>query len=165
MDRGTRLIAHFGTLSVKTLALLRLGQLGEVLRIAQAGKELADENDPRPVTHSGGISQKTTVLDKPNRVHTHRSPTMCDRRHSGWEHKQNIFVARITFLPAYGCTINMAARFNIFRHFGSSNRAWLTSAPSLDAAKDRIAALAKHLPGIYVIRDSTTGKEMALKAG
>jgi hypothetical protein len=74
MDRGTRLIAHFGTLSVKTLALLRLGQLGEVLRITQAGKELADENDPRPVTHSGGISQKTTVLDKPNRVHTHRSP-------------------------------------------------------------------------------------------
>lgn len=117
------------------------------------------------MTHSGGNSQKTTVLDKPNRVHTHRSPTMCDRRHSGWEHKQNIFVARITFLPAYGCTINMAARFNIFRHFGSSNRAWLTSAPSLDAAKDRIAALAKHLPGIYVIRDSTTGKEMALKAG
>jgi DNA-binding winged helix-turn-helix (wHTH) protein len=47
MDRGTRLIAHFGALSVKTLVLLRRGQLGEVLRITQAGKELADENRAR----------------------------------------------------------------------------------------------------------------------
>jgi DNA-binding winged helix-turn-helix (wHTH) protein/tetratricopeptide (TPR) repeat protein len=47
MDRGTRLIAHFGALSVKTLVLLRLGQFGEVLRITQAGKGLADENRAR----------------------------------------------------------------------------------------------------------------------
>jgi DNA-binding winged helix-turn-helix (wHTH) protein len=47
MDRGIRLIAHFGALSGKTLVLLRLGHLGEVLRITQAGKELADENRAR----------------------------------------------------------------------------------------------------------------------
>jgi tetratricopeptide (TPR) repeat protein len=43
-DRGARLIPHFGALSAKTIALLRLGDLGEVLRITRAGKELADEN-------------------------------------------------------------------------------------------------------------------------
>lgn len=44
MDHGISLIVHFGALSGKTLALLRLGQLGEVLRITRAGRELADEN-------------------------------------------------------------------------------------------------------------------------
>jgi hypothetical protein len=59
----------------------------------------------------------------------------------------------------------MAAQFHILKDFGTSNRALVTSAPSLDEARRRIKALAKHLPGIYVIRDSITGKEMALKAG
>jgi tetratricopeptide (TPR) repeat protein len=44
MNHGISKIAHFGALSGKTMALLRLGHLGEVLRIAQAGRELVDEN-------------------------------------------------------------------------------------------------------------------------
>jgi DNA-binding winged helix-turn-helix (wHTH) protein/tetratricopeptide (TPR) repeat protein len=43
-DHAIRLIPHFGALSGKTIALLRRGELGEVLRITQAGRELADEN-------------------------------------------------------------------------------------------------------------------------
>jgi DNA-binding winged helix-turn-helix (wHTH) protein/tetratricopeptide (TPR) repeat protein len=44
MNHGISQIAHFGALSGKTLALLRMGQLGEVLRVTQAGRELVDEN-------------------------------------------------------------------------------------------------------------------------
>jgi DNA-binding winged helix-turn-helix (wHTH) protein len=44
MNHGISQIAHFGALSGKTLALLRMGRLGEVLRITQAGRELVDEN-------------------------------------------------------------------------------------------------------------------------
>jgi len=44
IDHGISLIVDFGALSGKTLALLRLGQLGEVLRITRAGRVLADEN-------------------------------------------------------------------------------------------------------------------------
>ena len=44
MNHGISQIAHFGALSGKTLALLRCGQLGEVLRITQAGRELVKEN-------------------------------------------------------------------------------------------------------------------------
>ncbi len=43
MNHGISQIAHFGALSGKTLALLRCGQLGEVLRITQAGRELVKE--------------------------------------------------------------------------------------------------------------------------
>jgi len=46
-DYGISLIPHFGALSAKTLTLLRLGQLGEVLRITRAGRESADENIAR----------------------------------------------------------------------------------------------------------------------
>ena len=44
MNHGIGQIAHFGALSGKTLALLRLGRLGEVLRITQAAKESVEEN-------------------------------------------------------------------------------------------------------------------------
>jgi DNA-binding winged helix-turn-helix (wHTH) protein/tetratricopeptide (TPR) repeat protein len=44
MNHGISQIAHFGALSGKTLALLRLGRLGEVLRITQAGRESVEEN-------------------------------------------------------------------------------------------------------------------------
>jgi len=44
MNHGISQIAHFGALSAKTLALLRLGQLGEVLRITQAGRVSVQEN-------------------------------------------------------------------------------------------------------------------------
>jgi len=47
MNHGISQIAHFGALSGKTLALLRMGHLGEVLRITQAGRELVDENRAR----------------------------------------------------------------------------------------------------------------------
>jgi DNA-binding winged helix-turn-helix (wHTH) protein/tetratricopeptide (TPR) repeat protein len=43
-EHGISLIPHFGALSAKTLALLRLGRLGEVLQITRAGRESADEN-------------------------------------------------------------------------------------------------------------------------
>ena len=43
IDHRISVRAHFGALSGKTLALLRLGQLG-VLRITRAGRELAEEN-------------------------------------------------------------------------------------------------------------------------
>jgi tetratricopeptide (TPR) repeat protein len=41
---GVNLIAYFGALCGKSLALLRMGQLGEVLRITRAERKLADEN-------------------------------------------------------------------------------------------------------------------------
>jgi tetratricopeptide (TPR) repeat protein len=41
------LITSFGALSGKTFALLRLGDLGEVLRIVRAGKESFEENRTR----------------------------------------------------------------------------------------------------------------------
>ncbi len=44
MNHGISQIAHFGALSGKTLALLRMGKLGEVFRITQVGKEMVEEN-------------------------------------------------------------------------------------------------------------------------
>jgi len=44
VDFGIGLITHFIAVSGKTLALLRLGEFGEVLRITRAGRELAAEN-------------------------------------------------------------------------------------------------------------------------
>ncbi len=44
MNHGISQIAHFGAISAKTLALLRLGRLGEVLRITQAGRVSVQEN-------------------------------------------------------------------------------------------------------------------------
>jgi len=46
-DHGLRLIPHFGALSGKTIALLRMGRLGDVLRITQAGRALPDDNKAR----------------------------------------------------------------------------------------------------------------------
>ena len=46
-DHALRLIPHFGALSGKTVALLRLGRLGDVLRITSAGREASDENRAR----------------------------------------------------------------------------------------------------------------------
>ena len=46
-DYGATLTPHFGALSGKTIALLRLGRLGDVLRITRAGRKSADENQAR----------------------------------------------------------------------------------------------------------------------
>jgi hypothetical protein len=46
-DHRTSLIPHFGAVSGKTLILLRMGRLGEVLRITRAGRESTDENVAR----------------------------------------------------------------------------------------------------------------------
>jgi DNA-binding winged helix-turn-helix (wHTH) protein/tetratricopeptide (TPR) repeat protein len=46
-DGKVRLIPHFGALSGKTMALLRLGRLGDVLRVTRAAREAADENRAR----------------------------------------------------------------------------------------------------------------------
>jgi predicted ATPase len=48
IDDTTSLMAHFFALSGKTVALLRVGQLGEVLRIVKAGRELAEKNGNDP---------------------------------------------------------------------------------------------------------------------
>jgi len=47
VDPSTGLITSFGALSGKTFALLRLGELGQVLRIVRAGKESFEENRTR----------------------------------------------------------------------------------------------------------------------
>ncbi len=44
MNHGISQIAHFGAISAKTLALLHLGQFGEVLQITQAGRVSVQEN-------------------------------------------------------------------------------------------------------------------------
>ena len=46
-DHGIRLIPYFGTLSGTTLALLRLGQLGKVLRITRERREFTEDNRAR----------------------------------------------------------------------------------------------------------------------
>ena len=48
VDQATSLMAHFFALSGKTVTLLRVGQLGEVLRIVRAGRELAEKNGNDP---------------------------------------------------------------------------------------------------------------------
>ena len=48
MDHSTSLMTHFFALSGKTIALMRVGQLGEALRIVRAGRELAEKNGNDP---------------------------------------------------------------------------------------------------------------------
>jgi DNA-binding winged helix-turn-helix (wHTH) protein len=48
MNQTTSLMTHFFALSGKTVALLRVGQLGEVLRIVRAGREMAEKNGNDP---------------------------------------------------------------------------------------------------------------------
>ena len=48
VDETTSLMSYFFALSGKTLALLHLGQFGEVLRIVRAGKEMAEKNGNDP---------------------------------------------------------------------------------------------------------------------
>jgi DNA-binding winged helix-turn-helix (wHTH) protein len=48
MDHTSSLITHFFALSGKTIALLRVGQLGEVLRIVRAGRDMAEKNGNDP---------------------------------------------------------------------------------------------------------------------
>jgi hypothetical protein len=55
--------------------------------------------------------------------------------------------------------------FDIFVFFGKNNRAWVASAESVEAAHKRVQELCKHLPGKYLIKNSATGEEVALKAG
>ena len=43
-DPSASMMAHFGALSVKTSALMRMGQLGKALQITQAGRATPDEN-------------------------------------------------------------------------------------------------------------------------
>src|SRR5262245_38513095 len=47
-DEPTSLMAHLFALSGKTVALLHSGQLGELLRILRAGREMADKNGNDP---------------------------------------------------------------------------------------------------------------------
>jgi DNA-binding winged helix-turn-helix (wHTH) protein len=48
IDQTTSLMTHFFALSGKTIALLRVGQLGEVLRIVRAGRTMAEKNGNDP---------------------------------------------------------------------------------------------------------------------
>src|SRR5262249_10765729 len=47
-DDNTALMANFFSVSGRTVALLRLGRFGEVLRIVRAGKEMAERNGTDP---------------------------------------------------------------------------------------------------------------------
>src|SRR5258705_3256382 len=48
MDHTSSLMTHFFALSGKTIALLRVGQLGEVLRLVRAGRTMAEKNGNEP---------------------------------------------------------------------------------------------------------------------
>jgi len=48
MDYRTNLLAHFFNLSGKTVALLRVGRLGEVLQLIRTGREIAERNGNDP---------------------------------------------------------------------------------------------------------------------
>jgi DNA-binding winged helix-turn-helix (wHTH) protein/tetratricopeptide (TPR) repeat protein len=48
MDKPTNLMAHFFAISGKTVALLRVGRFGEVLRIVRTGRESAGKNGNDP---------------------------------------------------------------------------------------------------------------------
>jgi hypothetical protein len=55
-------------------------------------------------------------------------------------------------------------QFDIYKVFGKQNRAWIESADTLPAALARIQQLSKHLPGHYLVKNTTTNEEHPIKA-
>jgi hypothetical protein len=51
--------------------------------------------------------------------------------------------------------------FDIFRELGDGSPLWVTHAPTLKEAKDKLDTLARTLPAEYFIRDATNAKIVA----
>jgi len=51
--------------------------------------------------------------------------------------------------------------YDIFRELGDGSPLWVTHAPSLKEAKDKLDTLARTLPAEYFIRDATNAKIVA----
>jgi len=56
---------------------------------------------------------------------------------------------------------NMDLGYDIFRELGDGSPLWVTHAPSLKEAKDKLDTLARTLPAEYFIRDATNAKIVA----
>jgi hypothetical protein len=62
----------------------------------------------------------------------------------------------------WGCSgENMNLGFDIFRELGDGSPLWVTHAPNLKEAKDKLDTLARTLPAGYFIRDATNAKIVA----
>ena len=53
----------------------------------------------------------------------------------------------------------MTPQFDIYKIFGTQNRAWIESAETLSAALVRVQQLSKYLPGQYVVKNTATNEE------
>jgi hypothetical protein len=56
---------------------------------------------------------------------------------------------------------NMNLGFDIFRELGDGSPLWVTHAPTLKEAQDKLDTLARTLPAEYFIRDATNAKIVA----
>lgn len=56
---------------------------------------------------------------------------------------------------------NMDLGYDIFRELGDGSPLWVTHAPSLKDAKDKLDTLVRTLPAGYFIRDATNAKIVA----
>jgi hypothetical protein len=56
---------------------------------------------------------------------------------------------------------DMNLGFDIFRKMGDGRPLWVTHAPTLKEAHDKLDTLARTLPAEYFIRDATNAKIMA----
>lgn len=56
---------------------------------------------------------------------------------------------------------NMGLGYDIFRELGDGSPLWVTHAPSLKEATDKLDTLARTLPAEYFIRDATNAKIVA----
>ena len=62
----------------------------------------------------------------------------------------------------WGCSgENMSLGFDIFRELGDGSPLWVTHAPTLKEANDKLDTLARTLPAEYFIRDATNAKIVA----
>jgi hypothetical protein len=56
---------------------------------------------------------------------------------------------------------NMDLGYDIFRELGDGSPLWVTHAPSLKEARDKLDTLVRTLPAEYFIRDATNAKIVA----
>lgn len=56
---------------------------------------------------------------------------------------------------------NMGLGFDIFRQLGDGSPLWVTHAPTVEEAKDKLDTLARTLPAEYFIRDATNANIVA----
>jgi hypothetical protein len=56
---------------------------------------------------------------------------------------------------------NMELGYDIFRELGDGSPLWVTHAPSLKEAREKLDTLARTLPADYFLRDATNAKIIA----